>query len=80
MRLNDLRSDTCYIIVSEGTKTIYLWKGLRSSVRSKFIGVRRAQEVRDQMGAQYNITAIDEGDEDPEFLRLLGDFNQNDDN
>ena len=77
MRLNDLRSDKVYIIVSEGTKTIYLWKGLRSSVRSKFIGVKRAQEVRDQMEAQYIITAIDE---DPEFLRLLGDFNQNNDN
>lgn len=68
-----LDSGECYIIVSDDTRKVYLWIGLKSSVRSRFIASKRVQETRDRVGMHYGIIQLDEGQEDPEFLKLIGD-------
>ena len=68
-----LDSGECYIIVSDDTRKVYLWIGLKSSVRSRFIASKRVQETRHRVGVHYSIIQLDEGQEDPEFLKLIGD-------
>lgn len=44
---------------------------LKSGSRSQFLGVRRVQEIRDQVGAEYSIITLNEGQEDAGFLDLF---------
>jgi len=67
-----LKSEECYVIVSDELRKVILWKGLKSNVRSKFIGAKRSQEIRGQVGLHYSGEAVDEGDEDDDLIRILG--------
>ncbi len=67
-----LETDECYVLVSDDARKVYLWKGVKSSVRSKFIGAKRSQEIRGQVGMHYAVVPLDEGEEDPEFIKLIG--------
>jgi len=71
--LSKLRSDEWYIIVSEKEKIIYIWKGLNCNVRKMFIASKAAQDIRGQKGLDFTIISLKEGEENPEFLRLIGD-------
>lgn len=67
-----LKTDESYVIVSDEARKVYLWKGLQSSVRSKFIGAKRSQEIRGQVGIHFAVVPLDQGDEDNEFIKLIG--------
>ncbi len=67
-----LEESECYVLVADGIKKVYLWKGQQSSVRKKFIGAKRSQEIRGQVGMHYAVTPLDQGDEDLEFIKLIG--------
>jgi len=67
-----LKSEECYIIVSDEYRKVYLWKGVNSNVRSKFIGAKMSQDIRGQVGMHYGVVPLDEGEEDPDFLKLIG--------
>lgn len=67
-----LKTGECYVIVAEEVRKMFLWKGVKSSVRSKFIGAKRSQEIRGQVGMHYAVIPLDEGEEDPEFIKLIG--------
>ena len=67
-----LKSDECYVLVADDIRKVFLWKGLESNVRSKFIGAKRSQEIRGQVGMHYAVVPQDEGDEDPDFIKLIG--------
>jgi len=69
---NVLKTDESYVIVADDIRKVFLWKGLTSSVRSKFIGAKRSQEIRGQVGMHYGSVPLDEGDETPEFLNIMG--------
>ena len=60
------------MIFDELAKTIWFWKGQRSKIRSKFIGAKKSQELRGQVGLSNKVVSIDEGDEPPEFLKTIG--------
>lgn len=47
---NVLKTDESYVIVADDVRKVFLWKGITSSVRSKFIGAKRSQEIRGQVG------------------------------
>ena len=68
-----LKSKKCYILVADDIKKIYLWKGLKSSVGSKFYGEKRSQEVWQQVGMHYAVVPLDEGDEDAEFKKVVNE-------
>jgi len=51
---------------------VYLWKGVNSNVRSKFIGAKRSQDIRGQVGMHFGVVPLDEGEEDPDFIKLIG--------
>jgi len=67
-----LKTDECYVLVADESRKVYLWKGLKSSVRSKFIGAKRSQEIRGQVGMHYAVVPLDEAEEDSEFIKLIG--------
>lgn len=67
-----LKTDECYVIVSDEFRKVYLWKGIESNVRAKFIGAKRSQEIRGQVGMHYAVVPQDEGEEESEFLKIIG--------
>jgi len=67
-----LKTEECYILVADDVRKVFLWKGLTSSVRSKFIGAKRSQEIRGQVGMHFAVVPLDETDETEEFLELIG--------
>lgn len=67
-----LSSDRVVIVVAERQRKIYLWKGKRSSVKKKFVGARKASDLRGEWGLVFKVVAMDEGEEDSDFLSLLG--------
>ncbi len=72
-KVSEILSTTeCYLIFDELAKTIWFWKGLKSKIRAKFIGAKKSQELRGQVGLSNRVVSIDEGDEPPEFLQSIG--------
>lgn len=67
-----LDTNECYVIVDDTIRKVFLWKGVQSSVRLKFIGAKRSQDIRGQVGLHYSSASIDEGDEDDDFLKVIG--------
>jgi hypothetical protein len=67
-----LKTDECYVLVADDIRKVFLWKGLKSSVRSKFIGAKRSQEIRGQVGMHYAVVPLDEAEEDNEFIKIIG--------
>jgi len=67
-----LKTEDCYVLVADDIRKVFLWKGLASNVRSKFIGAKRSQEIRGQVGMHYAVVPQDEGEEDPDFIQLIG--------
>jgi hypothetical protein len=67
-----LETEESYVIVDDEVRKVYLWKGEKSSVRSKFIGAKRSQEIRGQVGMHYSVVPQDEGEEEPDFLTIIG--------
>ncbi len=67
-----LTSDRVLIVIAENNKKIYLWKGKNSPVRKKFVGARRAAALRTEYGFAYKVVAMDETDEEADFLALIG--------
>ncbi|MFW9827424.1 MAG: hypothetical protein ACFFEY_07535 [Candidatus Thorarchaeota archaeon] len=67
-----METDECYVLVADDVRKVFLWKGLKSSVRSKFIGAKRSQEIRGQVGMHYAVVPLDEGEEDDDFIKLIG--------
>jgi hypothetical protein len=68
-----IKSNQCYILSDDEARIVYLWKGKESTVRSKFIGAQKQQEVRGQVGLNYKTVSMDEEDDDitPEFKAAI---------
>jgi len=65
------------IIIKEELRRIYIWKGISSSVRKKFIASRVASELQRELINSSNfhrckIISVDQGDEPKEFLNAFG--------
>jgi len=67
-----LDTNEVYVLVADEYRKVYLWKGTKSNVRSKFIGAKQSQEIRGQVGLMYAVIPLDEGEEEPDFLKLIG--------
>ena len=72
-----LDSNQVLIIVKEGLRRIYIWKGINSHVRKKFIASRIAAELQNNLVVEAHfhrckIISVDQGDEPNDFLRAFG--------
>lgn len=57
-----------YILKNDETKTIYSWIGSLCPAKVKFIGAGKSREVRGQVGMDYRLIQVDEGEEPPELI------------
>ena len=74
---NVLDSHQVLVIVKEDLRRIYIWKGVNSHVRKKFIASRIAAELQNDLVVEGHfhrckIISVDQGDEPNEFLRAFG--------
>ncbi|MHC1591621.1 MAG: actin depolymerization factor/cofilin- and gelsolin-like domain-containing protein [Candidatus Helarchaeales archaeon] len=67
-----LNSKMVALIVSDRHKKIWLWKGTQASVRKKFIGARKSQDLRGERGLSYKVESIDHGSEPQDFISVIG--------
>lgn len=70
-----LDSKESFILCDDDERIVYLWKGTEAKVRSKFIGARKMQDLRSQVGLNYRSISLDEeevnGEEYPEFVAAI---------
>lgn len=70
-----LDSNECFILCDDDERIVYLWKGTGAKVRSKFIGARKMQDMRSQVGLNYRSISMDEdevnSEEHMEFLTAI---------
>ncbi len=73
---NFLDSHQVLVIVKEDLRRIYIWKGVNSHVRKKFIASRTAAELQNDLVVnghfhRCKIISVDQGDEPNDFLRAF---------
>lgn len=64
------------VIVKEGLRRIYIWKGVKSPVRKKFIASQVAAQLQNDLVVnghfhRCKIVSVDQGDEPRDFLRAF---------
>ncbi len=74
---NILNPHQVLVIVKEDLRRIYIWKGVNSHVRKKFISSRIAAELQNDLVVKNHfhrckIISVDQGDEPDEFMRAFG--------
>ncbi|MFX0076809.1 MAG: hypothetical protein ACFE96_15300 [Candidatus Hermodarchaeota archaeon] len=74
---NVLDSNQVLVIIKEDLRRIYIWKGVNSHVRKKFISSRVASELQNDLVTKAHfhrckIISVDQGDEPDEFMRAFG--------
>ncbi len=60
-----------FIIVDDISHKCFLWKGKDSRIRSKFIGAKKSQDVRGQVGLAFKVEPVDESEEPEDFKACL---------
>jgi len=73
---NVLDSHQVLVIVKEDLRRIYIWKGVNSHVRKKFIASRIAAELQNDLVVnghfhRCKIVSVDQGDEPNDFMRAF---------
>ncbi|MBY8987506.1 MAG: hypothetical protein KGD61_03550 [Candidatus Lokiarchaeota archaeon] len=73
---NVLDSHQVLVIVKEDLRRIYIWKGVNSHVRKKFIASRIAAELQNDLVVnghfhRCKIISVDQGDEPVDFMRAF---------
>ena len=73
---NVLNPNQVLVIVKEGLRRIYIWKGVKSPVRKKFIASQVAAQLQNDLvvNAHFHrckIISVDQGDEPRDFLRAF---------
>jgi len=73
---NILNPHQVLVIVKEDIRRIYIWKGVNSHVRKKFIASRIAAELQNNLVVNSHfhrckIISVDQGDEPNDFLRAF---------
>jgi len=73
---NVLKPYQVLVIVKEGLRRIYIWKGVKSPVRKKFIASQVAAQLQNDLVVnghfhRCKIISVDQGDEPRDFLRAF---------
>jgi hypothetical protein len=74
---NLLHPEQVAVIVKEGLRRIFIWKGAKSPVRKRFISSRVANKLQKELVEEASfhrckIVSVDQGDEPTEFLDAFG--------
>jgi len=72
-----LHAEQVAIIIKEDLRRIFIWKGVQSPVRKKFIASRVASDLQNELYKLGNfhrckVVSVDQGEEPQEFLNAFG--------
>ena len=67
-----MKPDQVLIVIDDEERRIWIWKGAEAPVRRKFIAARAASGIRDQRGLTYKICSEDHGQEEKDFIEIMG--------
>ncbi len=67
-----LDSENILLIVDPAHYRVWVWHGLNTTTRMKFISAKIAPSVRDLHGIAYKITTVDDGNETQAFRIMIG--------
>ena len=67
-----LDSDFILLFVDPKRYRLWIWQGINTTTRMKFISAKTAHIIRDRYGIAFKITSVDEGNETAGFKALLG--------
>ena len=65
------KSDNSFSIVCEEERKILVFIGKNCDAHSKAIKIKIAREICRQFSPEYTLISVNEGEETPEFIRLL---------
>ncbi|MFX1494345.1 MAG: hypothetical protein ACFFBZ_08710, partial [Promethearchaeota archaeon] len=71
--VNHLRPEQILVLIREDLRRIFIWKGAKSPVKTRFISSKVAREIQGELmkDSQFHhckIVSVDQGDEIQEFL------------
>ena len=66
-----LDSDFILLFVDPRHSRVWIWQGINTTTRMKFISARLADRLRDRYGIVFKITYVDEGNETSGFKALI---------
>lgn len=67
-----LDSDNILLFVDPEHYRVWVWQGLNTTTRMKFISAKLAPNIRDKHGIAYKVTTVDEGSESLAFEIMIG--------
>ena len=67
-----LDSEFILLFVDPKRYRVWIWQGINTTTRMKFISARIAGSIRDRYGIAFKITSVDDGDEVVGFKEMIG--------
>lgn len=67
-----LDSDKILLFVDMHESKVWIWEGVNTNTRMKFIAVQAAPHIRDKHDISFTITSVDDKDETAAFKLLVG--------
>jgi hypothetical protein len=67
-----LDSDFILLFVDPKRYRVWIWQGINTTTRMKFISAKIAPNIRDRYGIAFKITSVDDGDEIAGFKAMIG--------
>ncbi|MHA2344789.1 MAG: hypothetical protein ACXADW_23295, partial [Candidatus Hodarchaeales archaeon] len=60
------------LIVDIHEKNVWVWQGMNTSTRMKFVSAQTAPQIRDKHDISFMIHSVDEGEETAAFKIFVG--------
>ena len=67
----DLKDEEVFIILDEVERHIFIWTGINSSVRKRFISSQIARQMRLEKGMTHRISTEEQGNETQQFTQMI---------
>ncbi|MCK4382589.1 MAG: hypothetical protein KAW66_04770 [Candidatus Lokiarchaeota archaeon] len=67
-----LDPDFILLFVDPKRYRVWIWQGINTTTRMKFISAKIAPRIRDRYGIAFKITSVDDGDETEGFKAMIG--------
>lgn len=67
----DLKDEEVFIILDDMERHIFIWTGLQSSVRKRFISSQIARQMRLEKGMIFRVSTEEQGNETKQFTQLI---------
>ncbi len=67
----DLKDEEVFIILDDMERHIFIWTGLNSSVKKRFISSQIARQIRLEKGMTFRVSTEEQGNETQQFTKMI---------